>query len=125
MNIDNSVNNINPSHKEGFFVYLCIYDYMKYIINENRLIEIFNSYMDSVYNLSYDEKDNERVGGINWTYIRDSRGEIFGTVVSYQFYYVNDSMEEVLYGMFGEHSYQLMLEYLNKKFPSFDIQGIG
>ena len=98
---------------------------MKYIIKENRLIEIFNSYMDSVYNLSYDEKDNERVGGINWTYIRDGRGEIFGTVVSYQFYYVNDSMEEVLYGMFGEHSYQLMLEYLNGKFPSLNIQGIG
>ena len=98
---------------------------MKYIINENRLIEIFNSYMDSGYNLSYDEKDNERMGGIHYNYIRDGRGEIFGAVVAYQFYYSNDSMEDGLYGMFGEHSYQLMLEYLNKKFPSLNIQGIG
>jgi hypothetical protein len=81
--------------------------------------------MDLRYDLSYDEKDNERVGGINWTYIRDYSGEIFGTVVSHQFYFVNDSMEDVFYGMFGEHSYQLMLEYLNKKFPSLNIQGLG
>jgi hypothetical protein len=98
---------------------------MKYIIKENRLIEIFNSYMDSEYDLSYDEKDNERMGGIHYDYIRDYSGEIFGTVVSHQFYFVNDSMEDVFYGIFGEHSYQLMIEYLNRKFPSLNIQGLG
>ena len=98
---------------------------MKYIINENRLIEIFDSYMDSGYGLSYDENDNERMGGVHYKYIRDYRGEIFGTVVANQFYYSNDSMEDGLYGMFGEHSYQLMLEYLNKKFPNLNIEALG
>ena len=99
---------------------------MRYIINENRLIEIFNHYMDSEYDLSYNENDNERMGGIHYNYIRDYSGEIFGTVVARRFYYShNDSMAEVLYGMFGEHSYQLMLEYLNKKFPSLNIEALG
>ena len=98
---------------------------MRYTISENRLIEIFDSYMDSGYDLSYDEKDTDTMGGVYYKYIRDGRGEIFGTVVAHQFYYSNDSMEEVLYGMFGHLSYQLMLEYLNKKFPSLKIKGLG
>ena len=98
---------------------------MRYTISENRLIEIFDSYMDSGYDLSYDENDNEIMGGIRYDYIRDYNGEIFGAVVANQFYYSNDSMEDVLYGMFGHLSYQLMLEYLNKKFPTLNVKGIG
>ena len=95
---------------------------MRYTISENRLTKIFDSYMDSVYNLSYDENDNERIGGV---YIRDNGGKVFGMIVYNRFYHTNDSMADILYGMFGEHSYQLMLEYLNKKFPSLNIESLG
>ena len=78
--------------------------------------------MDSVYDLSYDENDNERIGGV---YIRDKGGKVFGMIVYNRFYHTNDSMADILYGMFGEHSYQLMLEYLNKKFPSLNIESLG
>ena len=82
--------------------------------------------MDSGYDLSYDEKDTDTMGGVYYKYIRDYSGEIFGTVVANQFYYShNDSMEDLLFGMFGHLSYQLMLEYLNKKFPSLKIKGLG
>jgi hypothetical protein len=98
---------------------------MRYTISENRLIKIFDSYMDSVYDLSYDENDNERIGGVIYPYIRDKGGKVFGMIVYNRFYHTNDSMADILYGMFGEHSYQLMLEYLNKKFPSLNIESLG
>jgi hypothetical protein len=81
--------------------------------------------MDSVYDLSYDENDNERMGGVIYNYIRDNGGRVFGTIVYNRFYLTNDSMEDILYGMFGEHSYELMFEYLNKKFPSLNIESLG
>jgi hypothetical protein len=102
---------------------------MKYIITEDRLSNIFKSYMDSLYGLRYDEKDIDTMGGIRYQYIRDKRGNIFGPAIETrkgtQFFFSDESMWDTMIGMFGEHAYDLFLNYLRQEFPSLNIEDIG
>jgi hypothetical protein len=103
---------------------------MKYLITEDRLSKIFKSYMDSTYGLTYDENDNETMGGIRYQYIRDKRGNIVGPVIEMrkgtQFFFSEESMWDTMQIMFGEqNAYDLFLNYLRQEFPSLNIEDIG
>lgn len=101
---------------------------MKYIITEDRLSNIFKSYMDSTYGLSYDEKDNDTMGGIRYQYVRDKRGNIVGPVIKTrkgsQFFLSDEKMFESMQGMFGEQTYDLFLNYLKHKLPTLEIEDL-
>ena len=88
---------------------------MKYIIKENRLIEIFNSYMDSLYGLKYNGKTREFMG---------NNGEVFGYLMNGHFFYGNYTTEYLLNQLFGELTNELLLHYLIKRFPDISIDDI-
>jgi hypothetical protein len=91
---------------------------MKYIITENRLLEIFRNFMDSQYDLSYDLKDNRYFGFV------DKNGDVFGLVDDEHFYYGYFSEQGVLEGVFGDAANELLLYYLRERFPDITIDGI-
>jgi hypothetical protein len=89
---------------------------MRYVISESRLERMFNNYMDSQYDLTYDSSPREFV---------DKNGDIFGfMILYYQFDYVDYSTEYTLNQMFGELTDELLLSYLREKFPDIRIDGI-
>jgi hypothetical protein len=88
---------------------------MRYVISESRLERIFNDYMDSVYDLTYDSKPREFV---------DKNGEVFGLTVQHQFYYADYPTEYSLNQMFGELTDELLVRYLRERFPGISIDGI-
>ena len=88
---------------------------MRYIISESRLERIFNDYMDSVYDLTYDSAPREFV---------DKNGEVFGLTIQHQFYYADYPTEYTLNEMFGELTNELLVHYLRERFPDVRIDGI-
>ena len=91
---------------------------MRYIITESRLQEIFDKYMESIYDLRYYSEAREFRVKVRW-------GEIFGDLWEQRFYYAYRSDEELLKGMFGNVTNKLLLSYLRKKFPEVGIRGVG
>ena len=99
---------INPPFKE---------EVMKYIITESRLQDIFDRYMESTYDLKFYSFSREfRVG--------ERLGHIFGDLWEQRFYYGNNLEENSLKAMFGEDTNKLLLNYLRKKFPDIEIDGV-
>jgi hypothetical protein len=88
---------------------------MRYVISESRLERIFNDYMDSVYDLTFDSAPREFV---------DKNGEVFGLTIQYQFYYADYATEYTLNEMFGELTNELLVRYLRERFPDVRIDGI-
>ena len=95
---------------------------MKYIISENRLVGIFENFMESQYDLRYDKSTREFISG---------DGEIFGYLLfnsmkhkSKHFYYGDYKTEYSLTEMFGELTNELLLHYLRERFPDIKIDGI-
>jgi len=88
---------------------------MRYVISESRLERIFNDYMDSVYDLTFDSAPREFV---------DKNGEVFGLTIQYQFYYADYPTEYTLNEMFGELTNELLVRYLRERFPDTRIDGI-
>ena len=93
---------------------------MKYIISENRLVGIFENFMDSQYDLKYDSNTRE---------FMDKNGEVFGYFLSRKSKHFNYSSyptdeEYPLTQMFGELTNELLLHYLRERFPDVTIDGI-
>lgn len=89
---------------------------MKYIINETRLEDIFEKYMDTQYGLTYNPKELQ---------FKTESGEIFGDLwEDNRFYFAYFSYPRLLRSMFGGSMYKLMLNYLRKRFPKLVIDGI-
>jgi hypothetical protein len=99
---------------------------MKIIINENRLHNIFYKYMeDNFGELSIDEYDEI-------TY-KDSNGDDspFGYIqyVSSEgkfifYFYFNGRMEKSIASMFGNQWDNLLLKYLQERFPAYHIEDV-
>ncbi len=92
---------------------------MKYIISENRLVGIFENFMDSQYDLKFTTSPQGFVDKFV-----DKNGDIFGIMISYQFEYIDYSTEYSLNQMFGELTNELLLHYLRERFPDITIDGI-
>jgi len=107
---------INPSYTEGFF-YFGVFMIMKYIISESRLDDIFERYMESTYDLHYYYATGE-------FRVKERLGNIFGDLWQQRFYYGNSFEENLLKSMFGPITNRLMVNYLRKKFPNVEIEGI-
>ena len=90
---------------------------MKYIISESRLQDIFDRYMELTYDLRYYSEDRE-------FRVKERRGYIFGDFWEQRFFYAYLSDEEFLKSMFGEDTNKLLLNYLRKKFPDIEIDGV-
>lgn len=90
---------------------------MRYIITESRLQDIFDRYMESMYDLHYYSEAREFRVKVRW-------GDIFGDLWEQKFYYAYRSDEELLKSMFGDATNKLLLTYLRKKFPEVRIRGI-
>lgn len=89
---------------------------MRYIINESRLQDIFDRYMESTYDLKFRPISRE---------YRTGNGIIFGDFWrDNRFYYGNDLECNSLKAMFGDATNKLLLTYLRKKFPEVGIRGI-
>ena len=91
---------------------------MRYIINESRLYDIFEKYMESTYDLHYYYATRE-------FRVKERLGNIFGDFWEDRFFYAYESDEEYLKAMFGDDTNKLLLTYLRKKFPNVGIRGIG
>jgi hypothetical protein len=90
---------------------------MRYIISESRLDDIFERYMESTYDLRYYSEAREFRVKVRW-------GDIFGDLWEQRFYYGNSFEENLLKSMFGPITNRLMVNYLRKKFPNVEIEGI-
>ena len=90
---------------------------MKYIISESRLDDIFERYMESTYDLHYYYATGE-------FRVKERLGNIFGDLWQQRFYYGNSFEENLLKSMFGPITNRLMVNYLRKKFPNVEIEGI-
>ncbi len=89
---------------------------MKYIITEDRLDKLFNTYMESMYgDMSYNLNTRE--------FILPNR-EIFGYLLKDHFYYGDYATEYRLNQMFGERTNELVLHYMRDHFPGNPIFGI-
>ena len=71
--------------------------------------------MDSQYDLRYYSSLRK---------FMDKNGDRFGIILSYQFYYADDSTEYSLTEMFGELTNELLLHYFRERFPDLKIDGI-
>ena len=90
---------------------------MRYIITESRLQDIFDRYMESTYDLNFYYATREfRVKG--WF------GKIFGDLWEQRFYYGSSIEENLLKAMFGDATNKLLLNYLRRKFPEVEIEGV-
>ena len=90
---------------------------MKYIIRESRLEDIFERYMESTYDLKFYNSTRE-------FRMKEWFGQIFGDLWEQRFYYGNNLEENSLKSMFGEATNKLLLNYLRKKFPDIEIDGV-
>lgn len=90
---------------------------MKYIINESRLQDIFDRYMESTYDLYYYSDTRE-------FRMKERLGRIFGDLWEQRFYYGNSLEENSLKTMFGDGTNKLLLNYLRRKFPEVEIEGV-
>ena len=107
---------LDPSHVEGFFI-LWVFMNMRYIITESRLQDIFDRYMESTYDLHYYSFTRE-------FRMRERLGNIFGDLWEQRFYYGNNLEENSLKAMFGDATNKLLLNYLRRKFPEVEIEGV-
>jgi len=85
---------------------------MKYIISENKMLDL----MDKFLNLSYDSKTKEFYSGD----IDDVIGYKSGNGFTYSTY----RKEDILHSFFGKKTNEILLSYLNKKFPELNIRMI-
>jgi hypothetical protein len=90
---------------------------MKYIIKESRLQDIFDRYMESTYDLYYYSDTRE-------FRMKERLGRIFGDLWEQRFYYGNNLEENSLKAMFGDATNKLLLNYLRRKFPNVEINGV-
>jgi hypothetical protein len=90
---------------------------MKYIIKESRLQDIFDRYMESTYDLHYYSDTRE-------FRMKERLGRIFGDLWEQRFYYGNNLEENSLKAMFGDATNKLLLNYLRRKFPNVEINGV-
>ena len=90
---------------------------MKYIIRESRLQDIFDGYMESTYDLHYYYATRE-------FRVKERLGKIFGDLWENRFYYGNSIEENLLKAMFGGDTNKLLLNYLRRKFPNVEINGV-
>ena len=90
---------------------------MRYIITENRLQDIFDRYMESTYDLNFYYATRE-------FRVKERLGKIFGDLWENRFYYGNSSEENSLKTMFGDGTNKLLLNYLRRKFPNIEINGV-
>lgn len=90
---------------------------MEYTISENRLRKLFVNYMDSIFDLKYED--------INKNFL-DSHGDTFGYLQNNpkQFHFLNYKTEGTLLSLFGEMTYELLLYYLRERFPDVEIDGV-
>lgn len=89
-----------------------IYIDMKLIITENKLYNLFVKYMDSQYDLSYDNTTGALI---------DKDDNVFGYVIRGKFIH-DDSLS--LEGFFGNKTNKMLKTYLNDKFPGTPIHSI-
>ena len=90
---------------------------MRYIITESRLDEIFERYMESTYDLHYYYATRE-------FRVKERLGNIFGDFWEDRFFYGNSLEENLLKAMFGDGTNKLLLNYLRRKFPEVEIEGV-
>jgi hypothetical protein len=90
---------------------------MRYIITESRFQDIFDRYMESTYDLHY-------YGFTREFRMKEKLGKIFGDLWEQRFYYGNNSEENLLKAMFGDSTNKLLLNYLRRKFPKVEIEGV-
>ena len=90
---------------------------MRYVITESRLYDIFEKYMDSQYDLKYNPTTRE-------FRVKEKLGKIFGWLWEQRFYYGNNLEENLLKAMFGDGTNKLLLNYLRRKFPEVEIEGV-
>ena len=90
---------------------------MRYIITESRLYDIFEKYMESTYDLYYYSDTRE-------FRMKERLGRIFGDLWEQRFYYGNSLEENLLKAMFGDATNKLLLNYLRRKFPEVEIEGV-
>ncbi len=88
---------------------------MKLIITENKLYNVFEKYMDSQYDLSYNLKTREFI---------DKNNETFGWLNSSVFMYGELSDQINLEGFFGNKTNKMLLIYLKDRFPGCSIYSI-
>lgn len=88
---------------------------MRYIITESRLQDIFDKYMESTYDLKFRPISRE---------YRTGDGRIFGDWWEQRFYYGNNLECNSLKAMFGDDTNKLLLNYLRRKFPDIEIDGV-
>ena len=97
---------------------------MKIIINENRLYNIFSKYMEDKFGeLSIDEYDEITYKDSNgddspFGYIQHVRSE--GKFIFY--FYYNGRSEKSIQSMFGDQWDNLLLKYLQERFPTYHIE---
>jgi len=91
---------------------------MRYIITESRMQEIFDKYMESIYDLRYYSEAREFRVKVRW-------GQIFGDLWEQRFFYAYLSEYALLKSIFGDDTNKLLLTYLRKKFPEVGIRGVG
>ena len=90
---------------------------MRYIITESRLQDIFDRYMESEYDLHYYNATRE-------FRVKERLGKIFGDFWEQRFFYGNSLEENSLKAMFGDVTNKLLLNYLRRKFPNIEIEGV-
>lgn len=88
---------------------------MKLIITENKLYNVFEKYMDSQYDLSYNIKTREFI---------DKDNNAFGYSFGLKFYYGDLPTQLSLEGFFGNKTNKMLKTYLNDKFPDTPIYSI-
>jgi hypothetical protein len=89
---------------------------MKYIITEDRLNKIFNTYMNLSYEgMKYNHNSRE--------FLLPGR-IVFGYLEKNHFYFADYSIETLLYNMFGENTNELLFQYLRTNFPEVPVFGV-
>ena len=96
---------------------------MRYIITESRLQDIFDRYMESTYDLYY-YSEYQGITSTREFRMKERLGRIFGDLWEQRFYYGNSLEENSLKAMFGDGTNKLLLNYLRRKFPEVEIEGV-
>ena len=95
---------------------------MKYIITEDRLQNVFNRFIKTIYeDIIYNSATKE--------FISTKDGDVLGYVLyprfgDGHFFYADYSIERYINLMFGDRTNELLMTYLNSNFPGVNIKGI-
>lgn len=88
---------------------------MKLIITENKMYDTFARFMETRYNLSYNNRTREFI---------DNDNQVFGWMSLYTFFYSDLPTESFLKSFFGKNTDKMLLKYLKEMFPDVSIHHI-